>query len=333
VTLYGLLRLGAVLDDSAMTAFVLEHNRIAADQYAYLTWQKDRFGRWAGDGGLGELMTLDRLDYCGSMTSQMLEGILCHHGAVTVAQDSLIRTVADYIGRVQDRLPDGTLWRPKADSAVWADDLYMSCPFLARYAEYAKDERFLTDAARQILGMASRLQDRDGVWFHGYVIPDSAVSGFKWCRANGWAMIATAEVLSVLPQSHPLFDSLRTVFKKHIEGIARLQAPSGRWRQVLDRPELWEETSSTAMFMYCICRAVNRGWIDPAYFEAARKAFKGLDQKITPEGGLLDVCEGTGIGHDLAFYQNRQRPFDDHHGQGAVLLALSEYTLALRRQP
>jgi unsaturated rhamnogalacturonyl hydrolase len=332
VTLYGLLRTGDVLNDTAAVSFVLEHNRIAADQYAYLRWQKDRFGRTVNEGGLHELMVLDRLDFCGAMASQVLEGILRHRGDVTPETDSLIRVVVEYISTIQSRLPDGTLWRPLADQAVWSDDLYMSCPFLIRYAEYVKDDSTLDDAARQILNMASLVQDRDGVWFHAYIVSDSAVSGFKWCRANGWAMVAAAEWLSAAPRNHPQFKAVKSVLKKHIDGIVRLQALSGRWHQVLDYPDLWEETSSTAMFLYCICRAVNRGWIDPGYLDTAHRAFRGLNQKITKDGALLDVCQGTGIGRDLEFYKSRKRPIDDGHGQGAVLLALTEYFTATRRQ-
>jgi len=330
VTLYGLLRTGDVLNDTEAVSFVLEHNRIAADQYAYLRWQKDRFGKVVNEGGMHELMVLDRLDFCGAMASQVLEGILRHRGDVTPETDSLIGVVAGYISNVQSRLPDGTLWRPLADRAVWIDDLYMSCPFLIRYAEYVKNGSTLDDAAGQILGMASRVQDGDGVWFHAYIVPDSAVSGFKWCRANGWAMVAAVEWLSAAPQNHPRFKAVLSVLKKHIDGIVRLQAPSGRWHQVLDHPDLWEETSSTAMFLYSICRSVNRGWIAPIYLDTARRAFRGLNQKITKDGALLDVCQGTGIGRDLDFYKNRKRPVDDGHGQGAVLLALTEYILATR---
>jgi len=54
------------------------------------------------------------------------------------------------------------------------------------------------------------------------------------------------------------------------------------WRQVLDHPELWEETSCTAMFAYSIARAVNRGWIEPAHMAVARRAFGGIAQQVTP---------------------------------------------------
>ncbi len=38
----------------------------------------------------------------------------------------------------------------------------------------------------EIMNMAARLQDADGVWFHGYSEPLQQHSSHKWGRANGW---------------------------------------------------------------------------------------------------------------------------------------------------
>ncbi len=328
VTLYGLLRTSTIINDSDMVSFVLQHNEIAAEQFAYLQWQREQFGDYVNDAGLRQLMILTKLDHCGAMTSQLLEGVLQYNAEVTPEMDALIKVVADYISSGQSRLPDGTLWRPERQETIWADDLYMSCPFLARYSHYVNDTTYLNDAAKQILNMASYLQDKDGVWFHGYAVAEKRVTGFKWGRANGWVMVATAEVLSLMSESHPQFQDVLTVLKKHINGIIPLQASSGRWHQVLDHPELWEETSCTSMFTYVISRAVRKGWIDDDYMEIADKAIKGLNKKITEDGAILDVCRGTSIGYDLNFYVNRSRPYDDHHGQGPMLLGLTEYVLA-----
>lgn len=39
---------------------------------------------------------------------------------------------------------------------------------------------------------------------------------------------------------------------------------------------------------------------------------------------VLDEFQGTGIGTDFQFYLNRQRPVDDMHGRGPVMLAGAE---------
>jgi unsaturated rhamnogalacturonyl hydrolase len=45
---------------------------------------------------------------------------------------------------------------------------------------------------------------------------------------------------------------------------------------------------------------------------------------VTAEGVVNDTCIGTNIGQTLEFYAQRQRPSDDMHGRGPVLLAATE---------
>ncbi len=110
-----------------------------------------------------------------------------------------------------------------------------------------------------------------------------------------------------------------------------MQAYDGMWRQVLDKPELWEETSCTAMFAYGIARAANRGWINATNMAVARKAFAGIAKNVTADGAVNGTCQGTNIGQDLDFYRNRLRPDDDPHGRGPVLLAGTEILLAEKK--
>jgi len=339
VTLYGVLRSTDATGDRAPEQFALEHNRIAARYYAFL--DAERIRRGAAEfkpfkSKIGGLLNLGSLDSCGAMGNETLEGILRHPEQETAEQKIVVARIADWIAHRQDRLPDGTLWRSKSDGGakawkagtIWMDDLYMACPFLVRYARYSGDPRYLDDAAQQIINMAARLQDTDGVWFHSYFVNEQKHSPFKWGRANGWGVVATVEVLSALPENHPARAKLIDILRRQFEGVKRLQAPSGLWHQVLDHEELWEETSCTAMFAYGFARAVNRGWIDPSNMDVARRAFAGLQTRITPEGAVNGTCEGTNIGLEISYYADRKRPDDDLHGRGVVLLAGTEILAA-----
>jgi len=124
---------------------------------------------------------------------------------------------------------------------------------------------------------------------------------------------------------------LIAILKKQIDGLKAVQAPSGMWKQVLDHPELWDETSCTAMFTYGIARAVNRGWIDPSYMAMARKGFAGISKHVTSEGVVNETCIGTNIGQTLEFYAQRERPSDDMHGRGPVLLAGTELLMTKQK--
>jgi rhamnogalacturonyl hydrolase YesR len=272
---------------------------------------------------------LGSLDSCGAMGAQFVENMLRHPELVTPDHKAVAARIADWIVNKQDRLPDGTLWRSKSmGGAVWPDDLYMSCPFLVRWAKFTGESKYLDDAANQIIHQAALEADTDGIWFHGYFNTNKTHAPFKWGRGNGWVTVATVEVLSALPDNHPARARLIEILRKQIEGIKPLQTTNGTWRQVLDKPELWEETSCTAMFAYGIARAVNRGWIDPSNMAVARKAFAGISKQVTPDGSVNGTCAGTSIGRDLDFYINRPHPDDDMHGRGPVLLAGAEILMA-----
>lgn len=338
VTLYGLLRASQVTGDASYAGFVTRHNEIVAREYAHMLDVNARFGeahrRDVDDvlrraPVLGALV-LGSLDNCGAMSSQILEGASAAGASLTSEQRTMMTAVGDYISTRQSRLPDGAFWRPEWAQTLWIDDLFMSCPFLVRWARQTGERRYLDDAARQVIAFASRQQDRDGVWFHASFVGADRVAPFKWGRANGWAMVATVEVLSAMPDDHPDRARVLDILRRHVEGVSRLQAPSGRWHQVLDRAELWEETSCTAMFTYSIARAVSRGWISRDNLSIALRGMRGLGERVSADGSIADVCEGTVIGGDVNYYATRAHPLNDVHGPGPVLLAAAEVFAATR---
>jgi len=335
VTLYGLIRSGDATGDKAPEKFVLDHNLICSRYYKWLSDLQASVGDspeladFLGKSKIHLLMRLGNLDSCGAMGAQMLEGILRHPDQQSPEEKAVVARIADWIVNKQDRLPDGTLWRSKAlGGTVWPDDLYMSAPFLVRYAKYTGDSKYLDDAANQIIHQAALEQDSDGLFFHGYFINEKKPAPYKWGRGDGWVTVATVEVLSAMPENHPARAQLIEILRKQIEGLKKVQAPDGMWRQVLDKPELWEETSSTAMFAYGIARAVNRGWIDASNMAVARKAFAGIAKNVSADGAVKGTCVGTGIGRDLDFYIQRPHPEDDMHGRGPVMLAGTEILMA-----
>ena len=339
VNLYGQLRVKDATGNTNAENFALNHNLICARYYAWLvsltntltsTTPLPKFQ--TTNAVLGTFFVLGKLDYCGSMTSQLLEGALRHGGGPTLPQLQMAMVTANYISTGQSRLPDGTLYRPTDQNAIWADDLFMSCPFLVRWYQYTGNMNFLDDAAQQVMNFAGYLQDTNGIWFHGYYVGTHSVNGIKWGRANGWAMVATAEILSVMPTNHPARTNLLAILRRHIAGIESVQAPDGRWHQVLDHPEVWEETSCSAMFACSIARAVNRGWIDPTNMAVARRAFAAIAQmEVSASGAISNICPGTSLSTSLPYYTNKislPPSTDDPHGPGPVMLAGAELLLA-----
>jgi rhamnogalacturonyl hydrolase YesR len=329
VTLFGMQRAADVIGDKDADKFVLEHDAICARYFHWLAGLEEQFGAdgktFARGSKIKGLINLGNLDSCGSMGNQILESMIRHPESVKPEEKVVVERIAGWVINTQARLPDGTLWRPTSmKGTLWPDDLYMGGVFLVRWGIYHHDQKFIEDAAKNIIQQAALEADTDGIWFHGYFIADKKHAPFKWGRGNGWVTVTLAETISALDEKSPLRPQLIEILKNQIEGLKKLQAEDGMWRQVLDKPELWEETTCTAMFAYGIARAVNRGWIDAADMAVARKAFAGIAKNVTADGAVNGTCIGTNIGEDLDYYLKRQQPADDMHGRGVVLLAGTE---------
>lgn len=283
----------------------------------------DRFGVEEGEDHepYHFLRKFNELDHCGAECAAMIE-LMARRPEKTAAYMPFVTRAAEHIRRVQARFPDGTLVRTwPYRHTLWADDLYMGLSFMSRYGSRFDDREMLRDAARQVERFHHYLWDpvTELLW-HGYYGDLNRTAGAHWGRCNGWVMLATCQLLDLLPAElcRPVLDLL----ERQIAGVAKRQAASGLWRQVLDREDSYEEGSCSAIFVYCVAHAVCEGWIDSRYATVALRGWEGLRrEKITPEGELRDVCVGTGIGTDLPFYYNRPKVDGETHGTGLLLEA------------
>lgn len=238
----------------------------------------------------------------------------------------LVNDIAQYVSSGQVRLEDGTLCRyEKMPGTVWADDLFMAAPYLMRMGAITKDSRYFDDAAQQVVKFNKYLLDvRTGLYRHGWYEMEKRQSAVAWGRANGWVVWATSEVLRFLPESHPLRDQIVNIYRRHLEAIVRYQAPSGLWHQVLDRPESYEETSCTAMYLIGMARGLRSGVLDTSFVSPMLRAWSGLQTRISDDGIVKDICRGTEMSEDLEYYLRRERFDNDPRGLGAVITACVE---------
>jgi unsaturated rhamnogalacturonyl hydrolase len=247
-----------------------------------------------------------------------------------------IDNYSNWVSTQQFRLADGTFARnTPMPNSLWLDDLYMSVPCLAQMGVLTGERRYFDDAARQIIQFHSRMfVAQQDLFMHGWIQEMDPHPAFHWGRANGWALMATAELLSVLPTNHPQRTQLLNIFRAHAAGLRRTQAPSGLWHQLLNRPDSYEETSSSAMFVFAITRGVNKGWLSRnTWAPIALRGWNGLTTKVNSTGQVEGTCIGTGLGWDDTFYLNRPTDVNAAHGYGPIFLAGSEIIYLLQRHP
>ena len=272
------------------------------------------------------------LDDSGSMCASMIKAERMGVGKLRPWIDNY----ANWITTRQFRLADGTFARnAPMPNSMWIDDLYMSVPCLAEMAKRTGDARYLDEAAKQIVQFHSRMfVSSKGLWMHGWVQEMSPHPAFHWGRGNGWAFMAMAELLSVMPKDHPQRTRVLNIFKAHAEGLRRVQASSGLWRQLLDRSDSYEETSSSAMFVFAMARGINLGWLSRGtYTPVVLRGWNGLTKKVNSLGQVEGTCIGTGLGWDDTFYLNRPTDVYATLGYGPVFHAGAEVIYMLQKYP
>lgn len=266
------------------------------------------------------------LDDAGAMSAAMIKSVTAGYNQEEDL-DWLINNLVGYIHNDQFRFPDGTLARNRPqDNTLWLDDMFMSVPALAQMGAHTGDRKYFDDAVKQVLQFSKRMFDEDkGIYFHGWVDGMEDKPRFHWGRANGWALMAKVELLSVLPEDHPGFEAVRKQLHAHIKGLARYQSGEGRWHQLLDKNDSYLETSATAIYTYSIARAINRGWVDEKSFgPMVLLAWNSVANQVNETGQVEGTCVGTGMAFDPAFYYHRPISVYAAHGYGPVILAGAE---------
>lgn len=211
----------------------------------------------------------------------------------------------------EDGLTSQTRW--------WIDDMYMVGMLQIQAYRATRDIKYADRAALQLASYIEKLQEPNGLFFHG---PEFH---YHWGRGNGWVASSMAEVLKSLPADHPRRPEVMAGYTKMMAALLKFQSDNGMWRQLIDYEYSWAESSCTAMFSYAMTVGVQKGWLDKAtYGPAVERAWKALCAHVDRDGNLREICIGTGQVDDIEFYLKRPRSLGDFHGQAPVLWLINE---------
>ena len=257
------------------------------------------------------------------------------------------RLAAQNIRKVFDTYPrtkDGGFWHANIPSRawqLWADGVFMSLPFLARYGEMVGESKYTNEeVVKQMLIYYKHLNDpATGLLWHAYdesgaqpwANPITHQSAFHWGRAFGWYAMTLIILLDIIPQAQPQRGELIKIVQQLAKAFARYQDPkTGLWYQVVDKGDVegnWHETSCSSMYTYMLWMGVKRGYLPKRYAAVAQKGYRGVLTKLSKDAdgltNLIDISEGTNVG-DLAYYFARKRNANDFHGVGAFLIMNEE---------
>ncbi len=321
--MYGMQYAGNALGERAYPEYFIENMSFLADWYDYARYD---FAEYNFSNFMSGASSEGLLDYNGTMGVNFIE-------AYKTTGDKkyleLIDKLYDNVKTKISRFDDDTFCR-KESKTMWADDFFMSCPFLIRlYKEFGKTE-CLDEIITQIRGFKKRLyMEEKKIFSHIFFLDTGLKNCIPWGRGNGWIALSLSEILlTVNDEKGDKFEVLRSAFSEFCEGLESFQDDEGMWHQVLDKDESYQEASCTAMFTLAMYRGVKNGWIDKKYLANVKRGLKALLAKcVDKEGIFYNVCMGSSCSMDVSYYLRLGTVKDDNHGTGVLLMLLGDIIL------
>ena len=255
----------------------------------------------------------------------------------------------------QPRNKVGGYWHKlKYPTQMWLDGLYMGQPFAAKYAVMFNDTARFADIVNQLVWMEKYSRDnKTGLLFHGWdesrlqqwANPRTGLSPEFWSRAMGWYMMALVDVLDELPANYKRRPELVAILNRLSAALIKFQdVKEGVWWQVTDkagRKSNYLESSSSAMFLYALAKAVNKKYISATFKPAITKAYNGTIKNFVrtdAQGNVhyIQAVAGAGLGGtpyrdgSYDYYVNEPKRDDDLKAIGPFMQACIEYELLVK---
>jgi hypothetical protein len=174
---------------------------------------------------------------------------------------------------------------------------------------------------------------RDTNFMANYTAADGTKQKCYWSRGNGWAFVAFARTMDVLPTNDLHYAEYLQTFRDMAAALKAVQRPDGFWNVNLAYTNDFAgpESSGTACFVYGMAWGINHGCLDTnTYLPAVISGWNALTVGALHHGtgadnGFLGYEQSTGSkpsdGQPVTY---TSVPNFDDFGLGLFLLAGSE---------
>jgi rhamnogalacturonyl hydrolase YesR len=259
-----------------------------------------------------------------------LEETLVYRDAVVRAYDG---TVSVYLSEIYDnndepvvRTASGATYVKREWQPVLLDQLQEYATRMIKAGCLTGDRELIDEGVTQIELMRNALRDpQTGLWSHarGFVDSASTLTNVKWGRGHAWALRGLVEALTYLPAEAPQSERIARMLTEFAETLIRYQDADGFWRQVVDRPDSYQETSATGLISHYLARAVQQGLLpEQPYRQAAHAAFVAVAaNRVAEDGSVHGGSKSTPPLPSITDYLEWETPVDDGHAVAAVIFA------------
>ncbi len=251
------------------------------------------------------------------------------------------------------RTSTGNFWHKDIyPNQVWLDGLYMAMPFYAKTLTETGDDRW-DDILDQFESAHELLWDeKKKLYIHGcdvsrqadWADPKTGRSPAVWLRAEGWYLMALADVYELAKGRTERAGELLPLLKRALDGILPYQDPrTHMFFQVPDCGELpgnYPETSGSAMVAYALMKGARLGMLEASYGDKGSQVLDGIRDTYLKQKAdgwhLYGICASAGLGagpdpHNRKdrtgkpeYYISEAQMTDNQHGAAACMMAVSE---------
>lgn len=197
------------------------------------------------------------------------------------------------------------------------------------------DHRYFDEAARVMEIFRGYLEDpATGVWYSrwGHSMHSNRPNPGLWARGNGWLIDAWGRAMHLWDRSHPAYDDIFAAWTRICKGVAAFQTPSGLYRQLLDRPDCFEEASGTGLFSCGFGYGVINGTLGGEFADIAYRGCRGLEGLVDEVGNIHNVSTyAGGYNYERQYYSCGR--FNDPHGDGTALGAFAAVMELAEKKP
>lgn len=188
---------------------------------------------------------------------------------------------------------------------VWNEAFHFLGPTAGALYQVTGNPKYLREVVPWLRHLLLVHQDRDGLLRHAS--RRGIAIGGKWGRGMAHALLGAMYLAAALPPGHAAGRLAVQLIRRGCRGLLKFQdRDSGLWRNLIDQPLAFLESSCSASFAYIMARGVNEKWLERELFLVpARRAVEGLKQFYW-RGGVVANCVGTGVG-DTGYYLARPR--------------------------
>ncbi len=232
---------------------------------------------------------------------------------------------------------------------TYVDSIHMSMPAFAKLSvlnpnilsalktnsTYAPEMYSFFHNIKSVYGASNGLYNatdhlwwRDATFLSNYTAHDGTKQKCYWSRGNGWAFVALARTMDVLPAKDPHFAEYLQTFQEMAAALKAAQRSDGFWNVNLayanDYPG--PESSGTSCFVYGMAWGIHHGYLSGAtYLSTVISGWNALANGALHSNGFLGYEQPSGKqpsdGQPVTY---ASVPDFDDFGLGLFLLAGSE---------